>query len=370
MLLLPSLAQKIMYEVKKLLDEDIIIVDTNGSIVASTDEKRVGAFHEGALLSIKERRTVVITKGDTNALKGVKPGVNLPIFFSHDVIGVIGITGNPDQILPYGQLLRKMTELLIQDNYYNEQHEWRSRMLEAFVFDWLHLKDWTAAFLERAKLLQINLEPKRQILLLYFHHNRTLAQKDIWQLHPFLNEQDVIIRWGNDRLLIVQTVDEHTTTDLTLQKIKKMKAFMEDTWHLCTSLGAGQPVLSDQLLHSYEQAERALTVAMKHNRIVFDEELRLEMCLKDISAETKRDFIQRVLGSIIEDVELISTFQAYFDENMSLKATAEALHIHINTLHYRIKKLEQRTKLNLKSSSDVVSLYLALQFLDESTKIN
>nr|WP_275580454.1 helix-turn-helix domain-containing protein [Metabacillus iocasae] len=94
------------------------------------------------------------------------------------------------------------------------------------------------------------------------------------------------------------------------------------------------------------------------------------MCLKDISAETKRDFIQRVLGSIIEDVELISTFQAYFDENMSLKATAEALHIHINTLHYRIKKLEQRTKLNLKSSSDVVSLYLALQFLDESTKIN
>ncbi len=356
-----------MYEVKTLLDEDIIIVNTDGSIVASTDENRVGAFHEGALLSIKERRTVVITKADTNVMKGVKPGVNLPIFFSQDIIGVIGITGNPDQILPYGQLLRKMTELLIQDNYYAEQMEWRSRMLEAFVFDWLHLKDWTSAFRERARLLHMNLEANRQILLLFFHEEHAM-KRDIWQLHHFLSEEDVLIRWGNDRLLIAQAVNEYVTTETTLQKVNKLKSFIEDTWQLTVSVGAGQPISSDNLLQSYEQAERALTVAMKHDTIVFDEDLRLEMCLKDISLETRKDFVTRVLGSVAKDDELLSTFHTYFHENMSLKATAEALHIHINTLHYRIKKLEQATKLNLKVSSDVVSLYLALQFLEEHPK--
>jgi sugar diacid utilization regulator len=49
LLLLPELALKIVKEVKKLIDEEIIVVNKDGIIIASTDQKRVGEFHEGAL---------------------------------------------------------------------------------------------------------------------------------------------------------------------------------------------------------------------------------------------------------------------------------------------------------------------------------
>lgn len=95
----------------------------------------------------------------------MKTGINLPVFFLNNVIGVIGITGEPDRVLPYGELLRKMTELLVQESYYSEQMQWQSRMLEAFVFDWLKARDWSSAFVERAKILNIDLQAKRQLIL-------------------------------------------------------------------------------------------------------------------------------------------------------------------------------------------------------------
>ncbi|HWO97292.1 MAG TPA: sugar diacid recognition domain-containing protein [Bacillus sp. (in: firmicutes)] len=371
MLLLPSLAKKIIYEVKKLIDEDIIIVNTDGTIIASTDEKRLGTFHEGALLSVKERRKFIITKEDEQRLEGVKPGLNLPIFFSHDVIGVIGITGDPDRILPYGELLKRMTELLIQESYHSDQLQWRSRMLEAFVFDWLQLKEWSKPFIDRANLLKVDLQADRQLILAYLHEHQTFLNEDIWQLiHVWNGEHghDLFVRWGNDRFLIIQHAQQNMLKEATLQKVKQLKAFIEETWNTSASFGIGQTVEGHALKKSYEQAERALTVAMRENSIIFDADLRLEMCLEDISLSTRKEFIGRVLDSVLGHEELLETFRVFFQQNMSLKQTAEILHIHINTLHYRIKKMEELTGLNLKHFPDVVSLYLSLYFLDNRLK--
>jgi carbohydrate diacid regulator len=370
-LLLPSLAKKIIYEVKKLIDEDIIIVHTDGTIIASTDEKRLGTFHQGALTGIKERRKIIITKEDEQRLSGVKAGLNLPLFFSHEVIGVIGITGDPDRILPYGELLQKMTELLIQESYHSDQLQWRSRMLEAFVFDWLQLKDWSKPFIDRAGVLNIDLNKERQLILAYLNKHQTFLNEDIWQLiHIWTGDQnqDLFVRWGNDRFLIIQQTSANMPKETTMHKVRQLKAFIEETWNTSASFGIGQPAAGHELKKSYEQAERALTVAMRENGIVFDADLRLDMCLEDISLSTRREFVERVLQSVMEQEELLHTFRVFFEQNMSLKQTAQTLHIHINTLHYRIKKLEELTRLNLKHFPDVVSLYLSLYFLDDYLK--
>ena len=140
-LLLPELAEKIVKEVRKLIGEDIIVVNIDGYIIASTDIERVGTFHEGALVSFKKKRKLTITDEDQLKLMGVKAGINLPIFFQHDVIGVIGITGEPDKVTPFGEIIRKMTELLISENYYAEQFDWHTRAVESFVMDWVQAKE-------------------------------------------------------------------------------------------------------------------------------------------------------------------------------------------------------------------------------------
>ena len=62
------------------------------------------------------------------------------------MIGVFGLTGDPDDILPFGELLRKMTELFIKETRHMEEAQWRARMLESFMVDWLQLKEWSPGF--------------------------------------------------------------------------------------------------------------------------------------------------------------------------------------------------------------------------------
>ncbi|MFC0273123.1 CdaR family transcriptional regulator [Metabacillus herbersteinensis] len=373
MLLLPFLAKKIVSEVEKLLDEDIIIVNVEGIIIAGTEEKRVGTFHGGSLICVKEKRKVLITKEDEKKLKGVKSGLNLPIFFSQEVIGVIGITGEAERVLPFGEILKKMTELLIQENYYADQMQWHTRMVEAFVIDWLQLNDWSPVFLERANLLNINLNVKRQVMLAYVEKHQQFSNQELQQLTHIWNGQqgdDVLIHWGNDRLLIIQRENKDQKKDTMILKVEQLKSFIEETWNTAVAFGIGQAVKSNELYRTYQQAERALTVAMEQNSIVFEEDLRLEMCLGEISHSTRKEFSKRVLKTVLANKELLETFQLYFQKNMSLKSTASSMHIHINTLHYRIKKMEELTGLNFKNFPDVVTLYLALYFLDDDTKNN
>ena len=89
--------------------------------------------------------------------------MNLPLLFHDEVIGVIGITGEPENISRYGEILRKMTELLIHENYFLEQLELEHRSYEAFVFDWLQNTEWSPSFLDRAKTLGIDLYKKNNL---------------------------------------------------------------------------------------------------------------------------------------------------------------------------------------------------------------
>ncbi|GAC91340.1 sugar diacid utilization regulator [Anoxybacillus flavithermus NBRC 109594] len=366
-MLSPHLAKKIVSDVRRLIDEDIIIVATNGIIIASTDTTRIGQFHEGAFLVCQEKKKRIITKEDENVLRGVKAGINLPIFFHGDVIGVIGITGDPKKVSPYGELLKKMTELLIQENYYIEQLQLEARTLETFVFEWLQAHEWSPSFYERAQLFHIDLYAKRRVIIASLDEKKQTLSVDIWKyVRTVWNDaRDVIVRWGNDRLLILQTDDDK---ERTITKIKTMQRALLEKYGMTLHIGCGKMGDSKQAYHSYKQAERALHIAKQTGDIVFDEDLRLDMCLEDISLATKQELIKRTIAPLMNEQELLHTLRTFFANHLSLKQTAEALHIHINTLHYRLKKVQQYTNLNVRHIEHVVTLYLAIRFLDETTK--
>ena len=363
----PHLAKKIVSDVRRLINEDIIIVDTNGVIMASTDTTRLGQFHEGAFLVCREKQKRIITKQDESVLRGVKAGVNLPIFFRGDVIGVIGITGDPAKVSPYGELLKKMTELLIQENYYTEQLQLEARALETFVFEWLQAHDWSPSLHERAQLFHIDLASSRRVIIASLNATKQTIYIDMWKYVQTVwsDARDVIVRWGNDRLLILQTDDDK---ERTTAKLKTMQRALLDKYDVTLHIGCGKMGDSKQVYHSYKQAERALHIAKQTGEIVFDEDLRLEMCFEDLSPATKQELIKRTIEPLIHDEELLHTLRTLFANDLSPKRTAEALHIHINTLHYRLKKIQDYTKLNVRHLEHIITLYLAVRFLDETTK--
>ncbi|WP_203362898.1 sugar diacid recognition domain-containing protein [Bacillus sp. REN10] len=357
----PKLAQKIIYEVRKLLDEEIIVVNTDGCIIASTDRSRIGHFHEGAAMVSQTGNKLIITKEDEKRWTGVKTGINLPIMFHEEVVGVIGITGSPHKVSRYGELLRKMTELFIQENYYHEEEEWHARSLEAFVLEWIEQTEWNDSFLNKAKVLGVDVTVMRQVVLIYYPD--VLLFKPVWRSFSEMvrqQSQTIVIRWGNDRLAVLLDAEIH------IKELEKWKSMLERQLSGHISIGAGSFVSARHIHTSFQQAERALNVAMLKEAIVFDHQLTFDLIASDIQPDTRATYIERTIAPIMKDQELMDTLSALFTHNFSYKQAAESMPVHINTLHYRLKKIEEATGLNPKVLEEQFELYLAWRLFHES----
>jgi purine catabolism regulator len=59
--------------------------------------------------------------------------------------------------------------------------------------------------------------------------------------------------------------------------------------------------------------------------------------------------------------ELLKTLEAYFNHLGNLRATSEALHVHRNTLLYRLDRIQQISGLDLNNAEEHFSLWLALR---------
>ena len=74
-------------------------------------------------------------------------------------------------------------------------------------------------------------------------------------------------------------------------------------------------------------------------------------------SEPVRRFVEQDLA---EGGELSRTLLAYVAANLNAKAASEQLHVHVNTAHYRLGKIAERTGRDLRSVSDVLELVIAI----------
>jgi PucR C-terminal helix-turn-helix domain/GGDEF-like domain len=85
-----------------------------------------------------------------------------------------------------------------------------------------------------------------------------------------------------------------------------------------------------------------------------------------IGGDTARRLIpEQVLEFVEQDLadggELSRTLLAYVDADLNAKAASERLHVHVNTAHYRLGKIAERTGCDLRSISDVLELLMAIK---------
>ena len=80
-------------------------------------------------------------------------------------------------------------------------------------------------------------------------------------------------------------------------------------------------------------------------------------------------FAQDVLGPLIDydarhKVDLVGTLSAYLNQHESLKQTARVLRIHVNTVAYRIQRIERLTSLDLANPDHRLSAYVATKIVE------
>ena len=122
MLLSRENAKRIVEENGRAIGRDINIMDENGVIIASTDPARINAVHEGARRLLRDGLSMLAVHSG-NEFPGSQEGVNLPVSLHGETVGVIGISGPPEEVAVFGGIIRRMTEIQLEGMQQQEQEE-------------------------------------------------------------------------------------------------------------------------------------------------------------------------------------------------------------------------------------------------------
>ncbi|MDO4266113.1 MAG: sugar diacid recognition domain-containing protein [Eubacteriales bacterium] len=109
-----GLAQKFIEQVVRYTDYNVNIMDENGIIIASRDAWRIGTFHEVAYLLARGEAGEMMEIGEKSGYEGVQNGVNMIVELDGKPAGVIGITGNPEEVRPVALVIRMAVETMLR----------------------------------------------------------------------------------------------------------------------------------------------------------------------------------------------------------------------------------------------------------------
>ncbi|TQR18289.1 CdaR family transcriptional regulator [Psychrobacillus soli] len=354
-----QLANQIVEQTMLRLHRNINVIQTNGMILASGDRLRVDSIHEGAVIVAETRKTLLITDENNHLFPKTKPGINLPIFFQQELVGVIGITGNPKEIEEIATLVQLTTEMMVYQALIASEREWKRKMQEMVFEELMSGQPLQKVIFERINkigfqnkapfhtiMIELNPESKSYQTILqgieqYFHHNSILVG------HYQLNEH----------FILTSGLDEKVFQ----QKVKQLASILHK--YNALPISVGQVVHSlDQVHYSYQTARIALEYGHRAQSIIYFEEVELYSLLKKRDSQEVQHFTNRILGTLDEKLHL--TLHAYFMCNQQLAVCAETLEIHRHTLTYRLNKIHNLTGYNPTLFQDAIVLQFALWMKD------
>jgi sugar diacid utilization regulator len=191
---------------------------------------------------------------------------------------------------------------------------------------------------------------------------------------------DAITSVRTDEVVVVLT--ESTTTGSTTGSftraehlgtlcVQRLGALFPDVG---VSIGVGggfrEPA---HIARSYEEARRTTEVIRRLGQrgavVAFDKLGISRLLLQVPDIETLREFATDILGEVLRHErkhhsEFIATLMCYFRENNSPQRASKLLHVHPNTVTYRIHRIEEITGLDLNTYRDRLAAQVALEIID------
>ncbi|MDR6881404.1 sugar diacid recognition domain-containing protein [Bacillus sp. 3255] len=349
-----DLAEEIVQETMRRLNRNINIMDENGCIIASGDAVRLDTHHEAAAEVIRTGRTLVITPDNKGQWRGVNVGVNLPIVFQNRTIGVIGVTGDPEEIMPYGELVKMITEMMLKQNYLKLQTEWQQITMDIVVEELIRTENPNLqSALHRLDTLALHMQPPYQLAVLSLP-NRTSQTHALFRLAEFV--------LANTRL-VSSFLNVHTWVmicyDRGEARVRRDMERLQDQFQkqgIEAKIGLSTSVQTfEDISYAYQEACAALKLGVKQGKgITGYLEVESQALLSEVPAKSKARFVERLSPKLPD--KLLATLRVFLECNLSIAKTAERLEIHRNSLVYRLAQIKEVTGYDPQLFQDAVSL--------------
>jgi PucR family transcriptional regulator, purine catabolism regulatory protein len=127
-------------------------------------------------------------------------------------------------------------------------------------------------------------------------------------------------------------------------------------------IGLGRPISAiNEAHHSLRDAELAFAHAGGGDRVVRFEDFDLgTFMVSEIAPDRLGPKVDEILSVLRANPPLHEALRAYFDHDLDIATTAAALHMHRNSLRYRLARAEQVLGRSLKQPATVAAIYIAL----------
>jgi carbohydrate diacid regulator len=395
-----KLAQDIVDKTMRILGKNINIMDEKGVIIGSGDKSRLNQYHEGAAQVIKEGRKLEIYSKDINHLVGARPGINLPIEDNNKIIGVVGITGEPNEVSPFGEVIKMTVEMMLQQEFLLKEIQLEQQVRENFIHDLIsgRIGSDSDLFITRAQIVGYDiLIPRIALVVDIYQFEKTAKQSlqafkgskegEIY-LQRLKNDvlktiqgifvdtpQEIVSYTGGDRFVVLKVVNLKDSDEILRNKLFRMGKRIENTishqMKFKVTIGIGEYHEGIQGLNkSFKEATQALDVGTRLGEagdIYHINDLGIGRILAEIKKDTQQEIIKKtfyskkeVRGKKINET-LLDTLKAFFDNNLSISKTAQTIYIHRNTLLYRLRRVKEITGLDPKIFDEAVQLRIALK---------
>lgn len=358
-----ELAQDIVARAMAILPYNVNVMDRRGLILASGEPSRIDTRHEGAQLVLSNARVVAIDAQAAACLKGVQPGINLPLFFDRQLIGVLGITGDPEQVRLYGELLRMTAEMLVAQRHQQGEHRWRRQRSDDLMALLLEEGGDAPRLLDEARLLGLKPQLARTPWLFELAEGQSTERLGDWLQgrHPdswCVSPSAGSLLWCQPGASLNEPAQTQLLERLAAQGWPVLRVAVGELAESVEGMRHGYRRVRDLLaygraIHPGQQllglSRYRLPALLWHYR---DDEAVREL-LDPLQRLCARDAGGQLLG----------TLRSWCEHRGHSQACADALGVHRNSLRYRLARIAELSGVDPLCLDGLLSLYLGLQLL-------
>ncbi|GAA2632799.1 CdaR family transcriptional regulator [Streptomyces vastus] len=383
-MLSPSLAQEIAGDTSAVIGFNVLITDATGTVIGSGDSSRVGTFHEASVEVIRTKEPATHNTSQALQLRGVRPGVTLPLVTDGQAVGTVGITGTPAQVRRFGLLVKRQTEILLRESVMLRSRLLAERAAEKLLADiasydphvvegeFLLFRAAELGFDLRLRRVAVAFEvtvpdagarrqgaPTRDMALIRSELLRTVRE-------VFADPQDIVATTAPGWIGVLHRLPARRPVTSLVVDCRRVTDVIAAQDGLAARAGIGEPASSVGDLHdSYQDACDALRLG---GRVAGDSPVHLitDLRVHQVLAAVGQPARNRLLDLTAADLRtqpdwpvLRDTITAWCESGFNLVRASAALHIHRNTVVYRMNKIEQITGRPLREHRTTMALYLA-----------
>ncbi|MGW2325943.1 CdaR family transcriptional regulator [Streptomyces sp. NPDC001700] len=384
--LTPQLAQEIAHDIGRITGFNVLITDPGAVVIGCGDLSRVGTVHEASLEVVRTGRPAIHTAGQASRMRGVRHGMSLPITVGEEVIGTVCLTGKPAEVDRFGLVVRRQAEILLEEHALLRSRMLHERAVDDFVRDVaLYDPEVVDAGAVDARAVELGLAPgaPRAALLLEVRTagagaavSRITVLRTVREV--FRDRQDVAGEQAAGRYVVLAAAHgERTTPGRLADACGQLLSLLRERHGLDGRMAVGEPGTGTTgMHHSYRDAATALRTGpavSPGDRVFTACDLRIPHLLGSVPGQGRARFADAVLGDLRGQPDwptLRETLIGWAEGGFHLVRAAEGLHIHRNTLLYRLEKIAKLSGKRVREPAQAIEMYLACltDVLQENTR--